>query len=346
MATMKTSYSMAYVAAPGVIEFREKELPELGDHEVLIGVRAAAICGSDLHIFKGKHPSAPLPVSVGHEIAGDILEIGRTVSKLQVGDRVTVEPVVACGHCDFCRKGQYHLCQNISFQYRLGQGGFAPYFIVSEEHAFRLPAQLTYEEGALVEPLAVALHAVKKSRLGIGDNCAIFGAGAIGLLVLMLSRRVSAGEAYIVDVQNYRLEKAQDLGATLAIHGYHADAVKIILERTLGLGVDRSFEAVGVETTLVQALQVLKKGGNATLLGIFENPKVSIPINLFVQREILLSGSQGYNWDFQDGLLLLEKGGLDLKPLISHRIPLKDLQQGFKMLCTPENHAMKVMVSM
>lgn len=343
---MTKIYPMAYVVAPGMVEFRDKELPTLGEHEVLIGVRAAAICGSDLHIFKGKHPSAPLPVSVGHEIAGDILEVGPSVSKLQVGDRVTVEPVVACGHCDFCRHGHYHLCQKISFQYRLGQGGFAPYFVVSEEHAFCLPAHLSYEEGALVEPLAVALHAVKKSGLGLGESCAILGAGAIGLLILMLSRLVSAGPAYVVDVQDFRLEKALALGATQAIHGRRSDAVKVIGELTHEIGVDRSFEAVGAETTLVQALQVLKKGGRATLLGIFEDPQACLPVNLFVQREISLAGSQGYNWDFQSGLALLEQQALELKPLISHCMPLKDLQQGFELLASPGNQAIKVVIQL
>lgn len=339
---MNQTYPMAYVIAPGKVEFREKELPPLGGRDVLIAVRAAAICGSDLHIFKGRHPSAPLPVSVGHEISGEIVEIGPSVSKVRVGDRVTVEPVIACGRCDECRRGRYHLCQEISFQYRRGQGGFAPYFVVSEDHAFRLPDHVSYEEGALIEPLAVALHAVKNSGLGIGESCAVFGAGAIGLLVLMLSRLASAGPAFVVDVQDFRLAKAVELGACQAINGRQADAVEAILKLTAGKGADRSFEAVGIETTLVQALQVLKKGGKATLLGIFENPQACLPVNLFVQREIVLAGSQGYNWDFQDGLAILDQGRLDLKPLITHQIHLEDLQAGFELLCSPESQAIKV----
>ncbi len=342
---MNKTYPMAYVVAPGKVEFREKELPALGERDVLIGVRAAAICGSDLHIFKGKHPSAPLPVSVGHEIAGEVLEIGPDVDKVRIGDRVTVEPVIACGRCDDCRRGRYHLCQEISVQYRRGQGGFAPYFVVSEDHAVRLPDGVSFEEGALIEPLAVALHAVKNSGLRIGESCAIFGAGAIGLLVLMLSRLASAGLVYVVDVQDFRLEKALELGASQAINGRQVDAVEVLQHLTSGKGVDRTFEAVGVEITLVQALQVLKKGGKATLLGIFENPKACLPVNIFVQHEISLAGSQGYNWDFQDGLALLEQGRLSLKPLITHQIHLGDLQEGFELLCSPESQAIKVIAT-
>lgn len=341
---MSVTYPMAHVTAPGKIEFLEKELAPPGEREVLIAVRAAAICGSDLHIFKGKHPSAPLPVSVGHEIAGEVLETGPGVSRLRVGERVTVEPVIACGRCEACRKGQYHLCQNISFQYRRGQGGFGKYFVVSEAHAFRLPEQISYAEGALVEPLAVALHALKRSELRMGERCAIFGAGAIGLLLLMLAQVAGAGCTAIVDVQDFRLQKALELGASRAINARLEDVLAAIHALSGGQGVERSFEAVGLEGTLMQALQALKKGGRATLLGIFEDSEARLPVNLFVQREIALAGSQGYNWDFQDGLALLEQGKLDLKPLITHRLKLEALQEGFELLSTPGNRALKVVV--
>ncbi|MCE1255443.1 MAG: alcohol dehydrogenase catalytic domain-containing protein, partial [Anaerolineae bacterium] len=205
---MITSYPMAKVTQAGQISWVDRTLPEFGSHDVLIQVRASAVCGSDLHIFKGKHPSAPLPAAIGHELAGEILSVGADVTRLKVGDRVTVEPVLACGHCYYCRRGQYHLCEQISFQYRRGQGGFTPYFVVNEERAFRLPANLDYAEGALVEPLSVALHAVKKANLRLGQSCAIFGAGAIGLMALMLARRSAAANIFVSDVHTFRLQKA------------------------------------------------------------------------------------------------------------------------------------------
>jgi len=248
---------MAMVTSPGKVEFQEKKLPELSPKEVLIGVKASSICGSDLHIFKGKHPSAPLPVAVGHELSGEVLTVGDEVSNLREGDRVVVEPVITCGQCHFCQRGEYNLCTQISFQYRKGQGGFAPYFIADGDWVHKLPDGISFEEGALIEPLSVALHAFKKGNLQSGHTVAIFGAGAIGLLILLLTRLSGAGGVFIVDVQNYRLEKAKLFGASYVLNNSKEEPVPNILEKTSQLGVDRAFEAVGLESTFVQSLKVL-----------------------------------------------------------------------------------------
>lgn len=343
---MSLTYPMAVITAPGKVEFQQKTLPPLGDEDVLIRIRAAAICGSDLHLYKGLHPSVTLPVSVGHEAAGEIIEVGRAVTKHKPGDRVTIEPVIACGKCAYCVRGDYHLCANISFQYRKGQGAFSPYFIVHQDRAFRLPDNVSYDEGALVEPLSVAMHAVKKSGIRLGQTSAVFGAGAIGILVSMLSRQTSGIGSIVCDIHPYRLNKALEMGAQQAINSREQDAVEMILTATEQMGVDKSFEAVGLEATLIQSLQVLKRGGNATLLGIFEQLDNKIPVNLFVQREISLYGSQGYSWDFQDGLKMLATGTIDLKPLITHALPLAELAQGFEILMNPKNESIKVVIQL
>ena len=340
----KDTYPMAIVTEPGKIEFQDRTLPKLGDYDVKIRVKAVAICGSDLHIFKGKHPAAPLPVAVGHEIAGQVVEIGACVSKVKEGDRVAVEPVIACGACHFCRRGKYHLCIKISFQYRVGQGGFSPYFVAHENWMHKLPPGLSFKEGALMEPLAVALHAVGKARPPMAHSSAIFGAGAIGLLVLLLTRMSGGGQTFIVDIQDFRLEKAQQLGASAVFNNLHGDVLQKIFEHTADMGVDRSYEAVGLQATLVQSLMALKKGGTAVLVGLFEDPGLSIPANIFVQKEISLIGSQGYNWDFQAGLALMEQGCLDFKPLLTHSFDLFDVQQAFDLLMDPQNRAIKVTI--
>jgi 2-desacetyl-2-hydroxyethyl bacteriochlorophyllide A dehydrogenase len=340
MKTMK--YPMAKVVSAGVVEFVMRELPLVGESDVVVKVKAAAICGSDLHIFRGKHPSAALPIAIGHELAGQVIEIGSAVTKVKVGERVAIEPILSCWKCEFCRKGQYHLCNEISFQYRRGQGAFTPYFVVHENHVFKLPEGLTYEEGALIEPLAVALHAVRKSPLAMGDTCAVFGAGAIGLLIVMLLRLSGAGSIFAVDVDDFRLEKASSLGASQVFNNRSKNAVDAILAAAGETGVGLSFEAVGMALTLEQALRVLKKGGTAVLVGIFEEPENSLPVNLFVQREITLTGSQGYNWDFQAALNLLQQKVINLKPLITHTFPLADLQKGFNLLTLPGSRALKV----
>ncbi len=341
---MEKTYPMAFVTAPGRIEYRERKLPDLHSYGVLVKVKATSICGGDLHIFKGKHPAAPLPVPIGHEISGEVLRIGKNVSRVKEGDRVVVEPVVICDHCVFCQRGEYNLCTNISFQYRKGQGGFTPYFIADEGWIHQLPQSTSFEEGALIEPLAVAVHAVKKGGVQVGHNAAIFGAGAIGLMVLLLIRLSGAGESFVVDVKDFRLEKARELGASEAINGSQKDPVEYIFDRTGKLGVDRAFEAVGIEKTLVDSLKVLKKGGTSIVVGLFEDREIRIPANIFVQKEIALIGSQGYCWDFQVALTLVERGNLKLGDLITHTMPLSALQDAFELLMDPRSMAIKVVI--
>lgn len=342
---MAETYPMAFVTEPGRIKFRDHTLPELGEHDVKLRVKATTICGGDLHIFKGKHPAAALPVAIGHEVAGQVVEVGSHVTKVEEGDPVAVEPVIACGACHFCRRGQYHLCTDISFQYRVGQGGFTPYFVAHEDWVHTLPPHLSYSEGALMEPLSVALHATGKSRGAFAHSSAIFGAGAIGLLILLLTKASGGGQIFVVDIHDFRLDKAREFGASAVFNNLREDAVQEILAHTAQMGVDRSYEAVGLEVTLLQSLQALKKGGVAVLVGLFEEPNLNIPANIFVQKEISLAGSQGYNWDFQAGLRLVQEERLDLKPLITHEFPLEGIQDAFDLLMAPRSEAIKVAIN-
>jgi 2-desacetyl-2-hydroxyethyl bacteriochlorophyllide A dehydrogenase len=342
---MVEKYPMGMVVAPRQIAFMDRELRAPEVDEVLIAVRASSICGSDLHVFQGKHPSAALPSAIGHEIAGEVLQAGPEVSGLKIGDRVTVEPVVTCDKCHYCQRGAYHLCTNISFQYRVGQGGFAPYFIVRERWAHRLPDHLSDQEGALIEPLAVAVHAVRQADIQPGHAVAIFGVGAIGLLVLQVARAAGAGPIFVIDVHEFRLEMARRLGAAVTFNNQEGDPLAQIQALTNSLGVDRAFEVVGLEKTLLQTIGSLRKGGKAVVLGIFEEPQVTLPANIFVQREITLTGSQGYNWDFQTALELAASGRVDLKTLITHQLPLVDLPQAFELIYTPPRETMKIVLT-
>jgi len=340
---MTKTYPMAVVKTPGRVEFEQRRLPDLSGDQVLIKTKAVAICGSDVHTFKGKHPFAPLPAALGHELSGEIARIGQNVDRLKVGDRVVLEPVIACGQCEFCQKGTYNLCTSISFYHRQGQGAFTPYFAADQNRTYKLPDNLTFEEGALVEPLAVAIHAVKKAGITLGDRVAVFGSGAIGLMILMLAR-LQGSIVYVVDIQNSRLQKARSLGAAEAFNNSDLTAVDQIMRRTAGLGVDISFEAVGLQTTFIQALQVLKKGGRAVLAGLNAKPEITIPSNIFVQKEISLCGTQGYCHDFQTALQLLENADVNLSNFITHRLPFRSLQEGFDLLTQPQCDAVKVVI--
>lgn len=338
-------YPMAFVTAPGRVEFKKRRLPSLGAHDVLIKVKACSICGGDLHLYKGKHPLASLPMAIGHEVSGEVMKVGQAVSKISLGDRVAVEPVIICGTCYFCLRGEYHLCQNIGYQYSSGQGGFTPYFVVSENWAHRLPNFISYEEGALLEPLAVAVHATRKAQVELGHSVAIYGAGGIGLFLLQVVKAAGCSEIFIVDLLEHRLKTAISLGASFAINAAEEDPVERIFRETQGLGVDRSFEAVGLEKTLKQSAESLKKGGISVLIGLFEDPlRVIFPVNLFVQREIQIRGSRGYCWDFQVALELVKSGKVQLKPLISHQLPLNNLPKAFELLLDPKAQARKVVI--
>ena len=341
---MNEVYPMAMVKTPGKVEFEDRPVPELTAGQVLIKTRAVSICGSDVHTFKGKHPFAPLPAALGHELSGEIAGVGEEVNRLQIGDRVVLEPVITCGHCEFCLKGVYNLCTNVSYYHRMGQGAFTPYFVADQQRVFKLPANVTFEEGALVEPLAVAVHAVKKAGIKMGEHVAIFGVGAIGLMILVLSRLQGAAGVFAVDVHDFRLAKARALGATGAFSNADGEALAQIIDRSGGFGVEVSFEAVGIQATFVQALQVLKKGGHAVVAGLNAEPQVTLPANIFVQKEISLSGTQGYCHDFQTALALLENGAVDLSPFITHTLPSDAIQEGFDLLTTPGNEAVKVVI--
>lgn len=342
---MNRTRPMVFVTQPGKVEIWERPIPPLGEFDILIKVKATALCGSDLHIYKGKHPAVSLPVPVGHEISGEVAEIGTSVTRVKPGDHVTVEPVIICGECHFCQRGNYHLCANISFQYRQGQGGLTTDFVAPERWVHLLPKGISYTAGALIEPLAVAVHAVGLANLKVAETVAIFGAGAIGLLLLQVARAVGATQVFITDIRDARLGAALEFGVSGAFNSSKFNVVEKILEQTGGLGVQRAFEAVGLETTLTQTLQSLQKGGGAVLVGLFEGERVSIPANLFVQKEISLTGSQGYHWDFQRAIELIERGKIDLERMITHQFQIEQTQKAFETLIDPNQDAIKIVIS-
>jgi (R,R)-butanediol dehydrogenase/meso-butanediol dehydrogenase/diacetyl reductase/L-iditol 2-dehydrogenase len=274
-----------------------------------------------------------------------VLEVGPAVTRVQPGDRVAIEPVVVCEACEACHRGDYHLCEQISFQYRRGQGSLTPFLTIPERWLHRLPEGLPWGAGALLEPLSVAVHAVRRSAFQPGEPAAIFGAGAIGLLVLQVLRAWGAGPVYAVDIQPDRLALAEALGAAQGLDNRAGDAVAAIRAHTAGQGVARAFEAAGLQVTLAQALQALRKGGSAVLVGLFEDPLPAVPVNLFVQKEIALLGTQAYHWDFQRAAALAGEGQVQLERLITHRFPLERAQQAFDVLADPRSGAVKVLLT-
>lgn len=323
-----------------VVETREVSAPK--KNQVLIKMKSSAICGSDLHIFKGKHPSAPLPMTIGHEFSGDVVEIGEDVTSVKVGDRVTVEPCIVCGTCDACRHGDYGYCENISFTYRNGDGAMADYIAIDEPYVYPLPDYLTYDTGALIEPLSVATHAVRRGDIKLGETVLVIGAGAIGMLIAAICKKSGAAEVIIADFSDERLAAAKDLGATITINSGKTNLEEEIRRITNGKGVDKSFECVGVEATFLQAMMTLKKNGLATIIGIFENPQINIPASRFVTHEIKIQGAQGYCWDFPIALKVARE--LDLERLITHHFSLDEIQNALETCLDRNSGSIKVLL--
>lgn len=333
---------VAEVFEPGGVRFLTRPVREPGPTEVLIKIVSSAICGSDLHIFHGRHPSVPLPVTIGHECSGDVIAAGGSVTGVKPGDRVTVEPVVVCGRCHACLTGNYGSCERISYTYRNGDGAMADYITVEERCAHVLPEHLSYDEGALIEPLSVGVHAVRRAGVKMGEKVAVIGAGAIGILIAALCKKCGASTVLIAGHNPARLRLALELGADVAVDTSREELEETVRRITGGAGVDQSFECVGLESTFRQAMSVLRRNGLATVAGIFENPEITISASRLVSHEIRVQGTQGYCWDFPVALEMAGKIGL--AGLITHTFPLGELQRALELCGTPGSGTLKVIL--
>ena len=328
---------------PFKTHFLEKEIDGLAPDEVLVRVRASAICGSDLHIARGLHPSAPLPVTSGHEFSGDVVAVGSEVTNAKVGQRVTVEPCIVCGKCDACRHGNYGYCENISYTYRRGNGAMADYVVVKEPYVYELPEYLSYETGALIEPLSVATHAVRRADIRLGETVLIIGAGAIGMMVAAMCRRSGAARIIIADFSDVRLDMALRVGATDAVNSGRVDLEEEVSRLTNGKGVDKSFECVGRESCFLQAIMTLKANGTCTVVGIYEKPMVTFPASRLVTHEIHIQGAQGYCWDFP--IAIAAARDLPMDQFVTHTFPMSELQQALETALDPKSGSIKVVLT-
>ena len=331
------------VYEPFKTRFLSRTIQGLAADEVLVKIRASAICGSDLHIARGLHPSAPLPVTIGHEFSGDVVAVGSGVTNVAVGARVTVEPCIVCGTCDACRHGEYSYCENISFTYRMGDGAMADYIVVKSPYVYKLPEYLSYDTGALIEPLAVATHAVRRADIKLGQTVLIIGAGAIGMMVAAMCRRSGATQIIIADFSDERLAMALQVGATNAVNSGKVDLLEEVARLTGGKGVDQSFECVGRESCFNQAILALKKNATCTVVGIYEEKQVTFPAGRLITHEIHIQGTQSYCWDFP--IAIAAARDLPMDKFITHKFPLDELQTALDTALNPRSGSIKVIVN-
>ncbi len=336
----------------------EKDYPEPkpGKGEVKIAVKWCGICGTDLHEYlegpifipTEPHPltGRKLPVVLGHEFSGEIVEVGPGVKDWSVGDRVTADACIVCWECYFCKRMLYNLCEKLGFNGLATDGAFADYVVVPAYQLYRLPDTVSYEEGALVEPLSVGIHAIRKSGLQEGDTVFIAGAGPIGLCTLLAAKAAGAGKIYVSEILPRRIELAKKLGATEVLNPKEVDVKKEIADRTNGIGVDVAFEAVGYEPALRACLDVTRKGGTICVIGIFPGAVSIMPTPDIVVSEHKIVGSIAYAGEFTTAIDLMADGRIDVKPLITAKIGLEDLiEKGFKELVEHKEKHIKILVS-
>lgn len=322
---------------------RDVAAPVAGPDDVVVTVAAVGICGSDVHGFMGTTGRRIPPIVMGHEFSGTITAVGEQVTGRQVGDRVVVQPLLTCGVCANCRVGLPNICLNRRGIGMNVDGAYAEAVRVPERLLYTLPPDLTWEQGALVEPLAVALHAVNLTPLALGDTVAIIGAGPIGLLTALAARLKGAGTIVMTDLSPHRLELARRLGVDVPINAADQDPVEVVRERTGGAGAHAVIEAVGVGAAVKQSLALVRTGGHVTWIGNSQ-PEVPVLMQEVVTRELTIRGVYGYNEEFGRAIELLRSGRIDVRPLIERVESLEDGPQLVHGLAKGDLDAVKVIL--
>jgi (R,R)-butanediol dehydrogenase/meso-butanediol dehydrogenase/diacetyl reductase len=321
--------------------------PAVRSGTVKVKVEWTGICGSDLHAYHHgigiqigtPHPLSGqmAPLTIGHEFSGTVAELGEGVAGLAVGDRVAIEPLIYCGACIYCRQGRYNQCEQFGFVGLNADGGFGEYAIVKPYMVHKLPDNVTLEEGALVEPTAVAFHAVRESRLKVGGNAAVFGVGPIGLLTILSAKAAGAAQIIAVDVSDERLEKARQVGATTIINAAKENAAESIIALTGG--VDVAYEAAGAQATFNDAVSVIKKGGEVMVIAAFAKP-ATIDLMQLMVKEANVTSILAYRHIFPEVISLIAAGKLDVKQVITKKISLYRLiEDGLELLIRDKSQA-------
>jgi L-iditol 2-dehydrogenase len=331
------------------LEMVDLPMPRPRRDEVLVKVEACGICGSDVHGYDGGSGRRIPPIVMGHEAAGIVAAVGSDVSHARDGDRVTFDSTIYCGKCEYCLKGQVNLCKRrevlgVSTPEYRRSGAFAEYVVVPDRVVHRVPGGVPFTEAAMVEPLAVAVHAVSISNLPQNATALVVGAGMIGLLVLQTLREAKCTRIYVTDIDDTRLQLAKDLGATTTINARTEDTLAEVQRLTSGEGVDVALEAVGSTPTIKTAIESVRKGGTVTLIGNI-SPIAEVPLQAVVSRQVRLQGSAASSGEYPQCIDMLARGALQLKPLISAVAPLEQGPQWFERLHAREPNLMKVILT-
>ncbi|HOM17569.1 MAG TPA: galactitol-1-phosphate 5-dehydrogenase [Thermoguttaceae bacterium] len=330
------------------LELLDVPIPPVGPEDVLVRVHCCGICGSDVHGLDGSTGRRRPPVIMGHEAAGVIAQVGSAVVGWTVGDRVTFDSTIWCGRCGPCRAGLWNLCDHrrvlgVSCDEYRQDGAFAEYVTVPQHILYHLPDRVSFEQAALVEPLAVAMHAVGQIPVRVGDTAVVVGTGMVGLLAVQVLRQAGCARIWAVDMDSGRLELACQLGAEEGFRPDRVDVAAEIRRRTHGRGADVVLEVVGIPSTVALAVDTVRKGGYISLVGNV-SPQVGLPLQSVVTRQIRLQGICASCGEYPACLEMISGGRIRVEPLMSAVAPLEEGPQWFTRLYQRESGLLKVLL--
>ncbi len=336
----------AIMPEPKKIVFQDVRVPEISDDEVLVRIRRIGICGSDIHVYHGKHPFTVYPVVQGHEVSGEIAKIGKNVNGFEKGDVVTIIPQIVCGKCYSCLHGQYHICDNLKVFGFMTMGVASDYFAVKADLVLKAGNIKDFDDVAMVEPVAVAVHALKRLCSVEGKKVLILGAGPIGNLVGQTAKALGADKVMITDVSDFRLGKAKTCGIDFCVNSKTEDVSQAIVKHFGPDKADCILDCAGVKATIGTAISNARKGTDIVVVAVFAD-KASVDLGLLQDRELRLIGTLMYKkGDFDTAIDLVGSGKINTKALITDRFVFEDYLKAYEYIDHKKDLVMKVIVSL
>jgi threonine 3-dehydrogenase len=326
--------ALAKLHAKKGIWMTDCEKPTVGHNDLLIKIHKTAICGTDMHIYQWDEwaqKTIPVPMVVGHEYVGEVVDMGQEVLGFVLGDRVSGEGHITCGHCRNCRAGRRHLCRNTTGVGVNRQGAFAEYLVIPSFNAFKIPHNISSDLAAIFDPFGNAVHTALSFDL-VGEDVLITGAGPIGIMAAAVARHVGARNVVITDLNEYRLDLATKMGATRAVNVANTQLKDVMKDLGMTEGFDVGLEMSGVPVALRDMLDKMNNGGKIAMLGIPHND-VAIDWSQVIFKGLIIKGIYGREmFETWYKMASLIQGGLDLKPMVTHQFAIDDFQQGFDVM--------------
>ncbi len=335
----------AVMVSPGkIIVANVEDLVDIKDNQILLNIKKIGVCGSDIHVYHGKHPFTPFPVVQGHEYSAVVMKVGKQVKDFAVGDYVTARPQLTCGQCGPCRKGNYNVCTNLKVEGFQAPGVAQDLFAVDADRAYRIPKEISLDHIALIEPAAVGAHATAKIENIVDKNIVVMGAGPIGNLIAQFALIRGARSVVITDFNAFRLEKAKEVGIAntinLATEGFEAGILRIFGPAGFQVGI----EAVGVKAALDNLVNNIEKGGEVIIVGVYEEHP-NLNMGFVCEHELTIKGSMMYkDEDYKEAISFLCHNKLVLDPLITHRFDFIDYQKAYEFIDVNSKDIMKVII--